>query len=130
MRSIIRLALYLPAMIAVAVPSFAQQLPDRNGNVFGNKRPPGSITIQSTVSMSIPVEGAGDANAQIASGQKAFYELAAGQCGLILGVLADECQIATINSNADLSRNGRAEVIVRGTVSMAVTLKTNAGIKP
>ncbi len=131
-----RVSIFALAMTTMAAPAFPQQFLDRNGIALAGRVPPGSISIQATVSMSVPADpGQEDGGAQIEKAQKTFYQLAAGQCSLVLASIADDCQITGMNNNVDLNRNVRNEsarndVIIRGTVSMVVKLKANATAKP
>jgi len=109
-----------------AFPALSQEVPNRVPNFYAGQRVPGMVNVQTTVSLSVPVEAGQETGEQIKSAQKAFYLMAGGQCDLILQTLAESCQITNLTSSADLNRGSRNDIIVRGTVSMAVKLKDSA----
>ncbi|KQV14090.1 hypothetical protein ASC97_12900 [Rhizobium sp. Root1203] len=117
-----RVLTYALTLTSVAFPAFSQQPPVRVSNFYGQKVP-GTISVQTTVSMSVSVDPAQEPGDQIKAAQKAFYLLAGGQCDLILQTLAETCQITNLTNTADLNRGARNDIIVRGTVTMAVKLK-------
>ncbi|MBW9118414.1 hypothetical protein JNB88_32985 [Rhizobium cauense] len=111
-----------------ALPALSQELPTRVPNFYAGQRVPGMVNVQATMSLSVPVDADKETAEQINAAQKGFYLMAGGQCDLILQTLAESCQITNLTSNADLNRYPRGDVqrndiIVRGTVTMAVKLK-------
>ncbi|EPE95268.1 hypothetical protein [Rhizobium grahamii] len=106
-----------------AFPALSQEVPNRTPNFYAGQRVPGTVNVQTTVSLSVPVEAGEEAGEQIKAAQKGFYMMAGGQCDLILQTLAESCQIINLTSSADLNRGSRNDIIVRGTVTMAVKLK-------
>ena len=102
----------------------AQQLPLPGAPFIVAPRAPGSVIMMSSVSVSLPVDTAGDMHAQIEEAQESFYRMAGTQCDMVLKSLADDCQIVSVVSNADLNRALKIEV-VRGTVSMSVKLRNH-----
>ncbi|KQV66250.1 hypothetical protein [Rhizobium sp. Root1220] len=111
-----------------AFPALSQDAPNRMPNFYAGQRMPGMVNVQATMSLAVPVEADKDTAEQINAAQKGFYLMAGGQCELILQTLAESCQITNLTSNADLNRyprgdGARNDIIVRGTVSMAVKLK-------
>ncbi len=112
------------AFALAAFPALSQEVPNRaSPNFYGGQRVPGTVNVQTTVSLSVPVESGQEAGEQIKAAQRGFYLMAGGQCDLILQTLAESCQITNLTSSADLNRGSRNDIIVRGTVSMAVKLK-------
>ena len=114
------------AFALAAFPALSQEVPNRLPNFNGGQRVPGMVNVQTTVSLSVPVEAGQETGEQIKAAQKGFYLMAGGQCDLILQTLAESCQITNLTSSADLNRGSRNDIIVRGTVSMAVKLKDSA----
>ena len=47
------------------------------------------------------------------------------QCSLVLETLGESCQITNLSNNADLNRARGSYITVRGTVTMAVKLKSD-----
>ncbi len=99
-------------------------------NLNAGQRPPGTTNVQTTVSLSVAVDAAQEPAAQMKAAQKAFYQIADGQCALVLETLAETCQIVNLTSSVDLSRNARNDIVVRGMVMMAVKLKDTTPPKP
>ena len=115
---------YLTFIVALAaVPASAQQPFDRPFAPGG--RIPGTVSIQSSISMTIPADMSVNPAAQIEVAQKAFYAMAQRQCRLVLETLAESCQITNLTNNADLNRSGGSFISVRGTVTMAVKLRND-----
>ncbi|MBB3399035.1 MULTISPECIES: hypothetical protein [unclassified Rhizobium] len=114
------------AFALAAFPALSQEVPNRVPNFYAGQRVPGMVNVQTTVSLSVPVEAGQETGEQIKAAQKGFYLMAGGQCDLILQTLAESCQITNLTSSADLNRGSRNDIIVRGTVSMAVKLKDSA----
>ncbi|MBB4167081.1 hypothetical protein [Rhizobium sp. BK538] len=114
------------AFALAAFPALSQEVPNRVPNFYAGQRVPGMVNVQTTVSLSVPVEAGQETGEQIKAAQKGFYLMAGGQCDLILQTLAESCQIINLTSSADLNRGSRNDIIVRGTVSMAVKLKDSA----
>ncbi|KRB51891.1 hypothetical protein ASE04_10230 [Rhizobium sp. Root708] len=111
-----------------AFPTLSQDVPNRMPNFYAGQRMPGMVNVQTTVSLSVPVDAGKDNSEQITAAQKGFYLMAGGQCDLLLQTLAESCQITNLTSTADLNRyprgdGSRNDIIVRGTVTMAVKLK-------
>lgn len=111
------------ACALAAFPALSQEVPNRVPNFYAGQRVPGTVNVQTTVSLSVPVEAGQEAGEQIKAAQKGFYLMAGGQCDLILQTLAESCQITNLTSSADLNRGSRNDIVVRGTVTMAVKLK-------
>lgn len=111
------------AFALAAFPALSQEVPNRVPNFYAGQRVPGAVNVQTTVSLSVPVEAGQEAGEQIKAAQKGFYLMAGGQCDLILQTLAESCQITNLTSSADLNRGSRNDIVVRGTVTMAVKLK-------
>ncbi|NLS05385.1 hypothetical protein HGP14_18725 [Rhizobium sp. P32RR-XVIII] len=111
------------ALALAAFPALSQEVPNRVPNFYAGQRVPGMVNVQTTVSLSVPVDAAQELADQIKAAQKGFYVMAGGQCDLILETLAESCQITNLTSSADLNRGSRNDIIVRGTVTMAVKLK-------
>ena len=114
------------AFALAAFPALSQEVPNRVPNFYGGQRVPGTVNVQTTVSLSVPIDAGRDGGEQIKAAQKGFYLMAAGQCDLILQTLAESCQIINLTSSADLNRGSRNDIVVRGTVTMAVLLKDTA----
>lgn len=111
------------ALALAAFPALSQEVPNRVPNFYAGQRVPGMVNVQTTVSLSVPVDAGQELADQIKAAQKGFYVMAGGQCDLILETLAESCQITNLTSSADLNRGSRNDIIVRGTVTMAVKLK-------
>ncbi|CDM59300.1 MULTISPECIES: hypothetical protein [Rhizobium] len=111
------------AFALAAFPALSQEVPNRMPNFYAGQRVPGTVNVQTTVSLSVPVEAGQETGEQIKAAQKGFYLMAGGQCDLILQTLAQSCQITNLTSSADLNRGSRNDIVVRGTVTMAVKLK-------
>ncbi|MDP9809782.1 hypothetical protein J2W42_002641 [Rhizobium tibeticum] len=111
------------AFALAAFPALSQEVPNRMPNFYAGQRVPGTVNVQTTVSLSVPVEAGQETGEQIKAAQKGFYLMAGGQCDLILQTLAESCQITNLTSSADLNRGSRNDIVVRGTVTMAVKLK-------
>ncbi|MBB4570467.1 hypothetical protein [Rhizobium leucaenae] len=110
-----------------AAPAFSQSLsglPLRNQHQI----PDGYISVQSGISLSIPITDGSDEKQQ-QDAIKSFYRIAASNCAVLLDTLADDCQINGLSSNTDVTNmDGRGQkLIVRGQVTMAVKLKPVAG---
>jgi hypothetical protein len=118
------------AITAAVPPAFSQQFIDRGGSIIGAPRAPGSIMVQTTLSISVPADAGKDMREQTEDAQKTFYQMAAGQCALVLETIADDCQITAMNNNTDFNRNVKNEIFIRGSVSMAVKLKASSVSKP
>ncbi|MFP3545638.1 hypothetical protein SB748_19400 [Rhizobium sp. SIMBA_035] len=103
-----------------AVPASAQQL------IPGGQRVPGTVNVQSTMSMSVPADATQNPSEQIELAQKTFYAMAGRQCSLVLETVGESCQITNLSNNADLNRGNGSFITVRGTVTMAVKLKGQA----
>ncbi|WP_413710316.1 hypothetical protein [Rhizobium sp. Rhizsp82] len=112
---------YLTCILALgAVPASAQQA------FVPGVRVPGTINIQSSLSMTVPADMSMNPAEQIEVAQKAFYAMAQRQCQLVLDTLGETCQVTNLTNNADLNRSGGSFISVRGTVTMAVKLKNSA----
>ncbi|OWV83490.1 hypothetical protein ATY81_20545 [Rhizobium sp. R72] len=111
------------AFAFAAFPALSQEVLNRAPNFYGRQRVPGTVNVQTTVSLSVPVDAGQESGEQIKAAQKGFYLMAGGQCDLILQTLAESCQIINLTSSADLNRGSRNDIVVRGTVTMAVKLK-------
>lgn len=111
------------AFALAAFPALSQEVLNRAPNFYGGQRVPGTVNVQTTVSLSVPVDAGQESGEQINAAQKGFYLMAGGQCDLILQTLAESCQIINLTSSADLNRGSRNDIVVRGTVTMAVKLK-------
>ncbi len=111
------------AFALAALPAWSQEVPNRVPNFYAGQRIPGTVNVQTTVSLSVPVDAGQELADQIKVAQKGFYLMAGGQCDLVLETLAETCQITNLTNSADLNRGSRNDIIVRGTVTMAVKLK-------
>lgn len=116
----VRIMTYILSL--AAVPAWAQQPLDRSF-VPGGRVVPGTVNVQSTMSMSVPADMTQDPAQQIEVAQKAFYAMAQRQCSLVLETVGESCQITNLSNNADLGRANGNFITVRGTVTMAVKLK-------
>ncbi|MDE1990919.1 MAG: hypothetical protein KGI75_00370 [Rhizobiaceae bacterium] len=114
-------------LLGTALPAFSQSfpaLPLRNPNQL----PEGYISVQSGISLSIPMTD-GDNEKQQQDAIKSFYRIAASNCAALLDTIADACEISGLSSNADIANiDGRGpRLMVRGQVTMAVKLKPGTG---
>jgi hypothetical protein len=110
-------------MLGAAAPAFSQSLsalPLRNPRQI----PDGYISVQSGISLSIPMTD-GDDEKQQQDAIKSFYRIAGSNCTALVETIADDCQISGLSSNTDvLNLDGRGpKLVVRGQVTMAVKLK-------
>jgi len=113
-------------LLSAAAPAFSQSLsalPLRNPHQI----PDGYISVQSGISLSIPITDGNDEKQQ-QDAIKSFYRIAASNCTVLLDTIADDCQINGLSSNTDVTNiDGRGlKLMVRGQVTMAVKLKPAA----
>ena len=113
-------------LLGAAAPAFSQSLsalPLRNPRQI----PDGYISVQSGISLSIPITDGNDEKQQ-QDAIKSFYRIAASNCTVLLDTIADDCQINGLSSNTDVTNiDGRGpKLMVRGQVTMAVKLKPAA----
>jgi hypothetical protein len=113
-------------LLGAAAPAFSQSLsalPLRNPRQV----PDGYISVQSGISLSIPITDGNDEKQQ-QDAIKSFYRIAASNCTVLLDTIADDCQINGLSSNTDVTNiDGRGpKLVVRGQVTMAVKLKPAA----
>jgi hypothetical protein len=113
-------------LLSAAAPAFSQPLsalPLRNPHQI----PDGYISVQSGISLSIPITDGNDEKQQ-QDAIKSFYRIAASNCTVLLDTIADDCQINGLSSNTDVTNiDGRGlKLMVRGQVTMAVKLKPAA----
>jgi hypothetical protein len=113
-------------LLSAAAPAFSQSLsalPLRNPHQI----PDGYISVQSGISLSIPITDGNDEKQQ-QDAFKSFYRIAASNCTVLLDTIADDCQINGLSSNTDVTNiDGRGlKLMVRGQVTMAVKLKPAA----
>ncbi|AYG58729.1 hypothetical protein [Rhizobium jaguaris] len=113
-------------LLGAAAPAFSQSLsalPLRNPHPI----PDGYISVQSGISLSIPIADGNDEKQQ-QDAIKSFYRIAATNCAALLDTIADDCQINGLTSNTDvINIDGRGpKLTVRGQVTMAVKLKPAA----
>ena len=91
--------------------------------------PPRPVTVSLSFNMTIPAfESGPQGNFTLSEGtRKAFYELVAGECRLLLATIASSCQVINVNVNISEQRHHQpnAYVQVHGSGSYAVTLKAN-----
>ncbi|MBB5572114.1 MULTISPECIES: hypothetical protein [Rhizobium] len=90
--------------------------------------PDGYISVQSGISLSIPIADGNDEKQQ-QDAIKSFYRIAASNCAVLLDTIADDCQITGLSSNTDATNiDGRGQkLMVRGQITMAIKLKPAAG---
>ncbi|MDL2399851.1 hypothetical protein PY649_13165 [Rhizobium mayense] len=113
-------------LLGAAAPTFSQSLsalPLRNPHQL----PEGYISVQSGISLSIPIADGNDEQQQ-RDAIKSFYRIAASNCTALLDTIADDCQLNGLSSNTDvINIDGRGpKLTVRGQVTMAVKLKAPA----
>ncbi len=89
--------------------------------------PDGYISVNSTISMTLPV--AGDGEEQQNNAVRSFYQMVSSSCALVLESFAEHCEVNGVTSNVRLNDNpnqGR-QVTVSGTIQMRVKPKAPAG---
>ena len=114
------------AFALAAFPALSQEVPNRAPNFYAGERALGTVKVQTTMSLSVPVEVGQEIGEQIKAAQKGLYTMASEQCDLILQALAESCQITNLTSSVDLNRGGRNEILVNAAVTMAVKVKDAA----
>lgn len=87
--------------------------------------PEGYVTVQTSISLSLPFDQNAQVDEQIQSAQRALYNIASKNCSVALETIADDCKITGMTNNVDMQRgnNRDAFISVRGQVNMAIKLK-------
>jgi uncharacterized protein YdbL (DUF1318 family) len=121
-----KLAIVLFAASVLMASSATSQSLNRNIARGPNGEPlEGYTSINSTISLAVPYDDQAEVDAQIEAAQASLYKLAASQCALTLGTIADDCKLVGFNSSVDLNRNQRADqIMIRSTIVMNVKLKS------
>jgi hypothetical protein len=106
----------------------AQSMVQYNAGGRSGQVSEGYISVQSGISLSLPLKDDGNIDDQIKSAQKTLYKLASGSCASALETIADDCQISFLSSNVDMNQDMRStKIMVRGQITMMVKLKAAAG---
>ncbi|MBL8582785.1 MAG: hypothetical protein JNL61_11240 [Rhizobiaceae bacterium] len=85
-------------------------------------------TIQSSISMQMPLGPGEDPMARQEAATKSFYEMAGGACAVVLQTIADECEIRSMNSDTRINdRDTRGmQMTLTGRIVMKVKFKPTA----
>ncbi|AIC28281.1 hypothetical protein IE4771_CH03194 [Rhizobium etli bv. mimosae str. IE4771] len=99
---------------------FAQTALPRNVTI-----PEGYITVQSSMSLSLPFDQGAQLDEQVQKAQKALYNIASRNCSVVVETIAEDCKITGITNNVDMQRGNNRDgfISVRGQISMAIKLK-------
>lgn len=90
---------------------------------------PRDAAVRAQVSITFVVPGSADDASPEAEkvregARKSMYEVAAGECALLLAVLAADCRLENLNVNVSRQTGPRTEgFVVRGTMSYRITPK-------
>jgi hypothetical protein len=92
----------------------------------------GLATVQSSITMSIPIKDAEDIAIQQEAGLRSFYKIAAGSCAMVIETIADSCEIAGVTSNVNARDRSMgvavgSQITVTGQVTMRVKFKASLG---
>ena len=88
--------------------------------------------VSSSISVTMPVGATGDVTAAREAGLKAFYEIAARSCDLVIETIAETCELTRVNSTVNSrDRPGQVpEVTVSGQINMSVKFKGQVSKTP
>ncbi|TBY61835.1 hypothetical protein E0H46_28695 [Rhizobium leguminosarum bv. viciae] len=94
----------------------------RNGTI-----PDGYVAVQSSISLSLPVDQSVEVDEQVQRAQKTLYGIASTNCSVVVETIAEDCKITGMTNNVDIQRgNSRdASISVRGQIDMAIKLRTS-----
>jgi hypothetical protein len=102
----------------------AQGVMPFNPGIRSGQVPDGYISVQSGISLSLPLKDDGNVDDQIKSAQKTLYGLASGSCASALETIADDCNISFLSTNVDMNQDVRsAKIMVRSQITMIMKLK-------
>ncbi|MGO4841721.1 hypothetical protein AB4144_56615, partial [Rhizobiaceae sp. 2RAB30] len=106
-----------------ALPAFSQETLDQR--VRQGRNP----TIQSSITMTLPLDTAKDPNAQQEEMLRSFYQMAARSCTFAIDTVADSCEISSISTNTrvDDSNPRGSRLSLTGQIMMTVKFKSEIG---
>lgn len=89
-------------------------------------------TVSSSIAITMPVGASADVMAVREAGLKAFYDIAARSCDLVIQTIADACELTRVNSNVgSRDRPGQVqEISISGQITMSVKFKSLVGKTP
>lgn len=92
-----------------------------------NGIPDGYVAVQSSISLSLPVDQSVQVDEQVQRAQKTLYGIASTNCSVVVETIAEDCKITGMTNNVDIQRgnNRDASISVRGQIDMAIKLKTS-----
>ncbi|MBX5093318.1 hypothetical protein [Rhizobium lentis] len=102
--------------------AFGQTTPARPGPV-----PEGYVTVQSSISLSLPFDQNAPVDEQVQKAQKALYDIASRNCSVVVETIADDCKVTGVTNNVDMQRGNNRDgfISVRGQISIAIKLKAS-----
>ena len=120
------------AVIAVAIGICAQPVWAQSNGPFPLRvpaqlsNPDGSISVNVSYSLSLPLKG-DDLSAQseaLESARRSLYGIAAGECKVLMSVIAKSCALERLNVQANVRRQrGEDHVHVSGNAAYRIGLK-------
>lgn len=92
-----------------------------------NMIPEGYISVQSSISLSLPFDQSVEVDEQIQRAQKTLYDIASRNCSVVVETIAEDCKITGITNNVDMQRGNNRDgfLSVRGQINMAIKLKSS-----
>ncbi|WP_411196133.1 hypothetical protein [Rhizobium sp.] len=111
------------ALTLAASGAFGQTVLPRNGLI-----PEGYVTVQSSISLSLPFDQSAPVDEQVQKAQKALYDIASRSCSVVVETIAEDCKITGLTNNVDMQRGNNRDgfLSVRGQINMAIKLKASA----
>ncbi|UVK36349.1 hypothetical protein LHFGNBLO_003260 [Mesorhizobium sp. AR10] len=111
-------------LCGMAAPAFSQDF-----DVSGRRRPgeDGTVRIQSSLSISVPVKEGDDMAIQQETALRSFYKLVAGSCAMVIETIADSCEITNVTTNVNSKDRGvnGPQIGVTGQITMKVKFKAS-----
>jgi hypothetical protein len=118
----IRFCAAVAVLTLAASGAFGQTALPRNGMM-----PEGYVSVQSSISLSLPFDQSAPLDEQVQKAQKSLYDIASRNCSVVVETIAEDCKITGVTNNVDMQRGNNRDgfLSVRGQINMAIKLKAS-----